>query len=174
MNGSRVSTVSAEQQLLSKKAINLPPRERFDLLLKANKYPIVHKRTSTEAQVKEMLDFYNICSLMLAKYFPNEQSIDNFVILSLVYSKKDDQTIITKKLAKAFKLLDSYEKLERKITAIQALFFQYREAFPYIYELYNLEDFATEQISDIIENSKLLLDENPEFVKSLIERWELS
>lgn len=174
MNESRVNTVSSEQQLLSKKAINLPPRERFDLLLKAQKYPIVHKRTSAVAQVKEMIDFYNICALMVAKYFPNEKAIDNFVMLSLAASKESDQTIMTEKLAKAFEMLDSYEKLEHKITAIQRLFFQYEEAFPDIYELYNLEDFATEQISDIIENSRLLLDENPEFVKNLIERWELA
>lgn len=173
MNGSRVSTVSADQQLLSKQAINLPPKERLRLLLEANKYPIVRKRTSAEAQIKEMLDFYTICGIMLTKYFPNEQATNNFIILSLADSLKDEQTIITEELEKAFKMLYSYETLERKVIAIQSLFFQYEEAFPDMYELYNLGDFATEPIEDIIENSRMLLDEKPEFLKNLIERWEL-
>ncbi len=72
LESKELSTISEGQQLLSKEAINLPPKEQLNLLLKANKYPLVRKRTSATKQIKEMIDFYNLCCLMLAQYFPNE------------------------------------------------------------------------------------------------------
>lgn len=37
-----------EQQLFSKETIRLQPRQRLELLLKAEKYPMVKKRTSAD------------------------------------------------------------------------------------------------------------------------------
>ena len=160
-------TATEEQQLLSKEAIHLPPKERLYLLLKAKTYPIARKQTSAEGQVKEMLDFYNLCSLMLAQYFPNEQAEDNFLLLNL-FTSKEALLPTSDKLAEAFRMLTSYEELENRITAIQMLFYQYSEIFPDIFYSYNLEDIITEQISDIIENSP---SDNPSYIKKLMERW---
>lgn len=174
MTEGNVTTISVEQQLLSKEAIKLPPKERLNLLLKAKRYPIVKKRTSAEGQIKEMIDFYNLLCLMLAQYFPNEQAENNFFLLSIIASQGDAQEVVNGKLAKAFRLLHGYEELENRITAIQWLFHQYEEVFPDIYQHYNLEDIAFEQISDIVENSRQLLTHDTDCVEKLLERWELS
>ena len=69
MTQKQLETSKVEHQLLSKEAIKLPPKQRLELLLKAETYPIVKKRTSAEGQIREMIDFYNLCCLMLAKHF---------------------------------------------------------------------------------------------------------
>ena len=163
-----------EQQLLSKEAISLPPKERLCLLLKAKSYPIVRKRTSAKGQIEEMIDFYRFCCFMLGQYFPNEQATNNFLLLNFLISKEDSNTPITDKLAEAFRLLSSYDDLENKITAIQMLFFQYQSAFPDIYQLYNLDDLANEKVSDIIQDAKELIGYEPSYIERLMERWELS
>lgn len=66
---SQLIATRPEEQLLSKQAIQLPPKERLRLLLSTTRYPIVRKRTSAEAQIKEMLDFYYLCSIILVEYF---------------------------------------------------------------------------------------------------------
>ena len=162
-----------EQQLLSKEAISLPPKERLCLLLKAKSYPIVRKRTSAKGQIEEMIHFYNFCCFMLGQYFPNEQATNNFLLLNFLISKEDSNTPVTDKLAEAFRLLSSYEDLENNITAIQMLFHQYQSAFPDIYQLYNLDDLANEKVSDIIQNSKELISHEPSYTERLLERWEL-
>ena len=48
MTESIVTITSIEQQLLSKEAISLPPKERLALLLKSKRYPIVRKKTSAK------------------------------------------------------------------------------------------------------------------------------
>lgn len=164
------NTITAEQQLLSKKAINLPPKERLNLLLKAKVYPIVKKRTSAEGQIKEMLDFYNFCCLMLAQYFPNKQAENNFLLLNL-FTSKEGLSTTSDKLTEAFGLLTSYEELENRITSIQMLFYQYSKIFPDVFYSYNLEDIVTESVSNIIENSLELLNDNPSYIKKLMERW---
>ena len=173
MNEKQLSRLTAEQQLLSKEAIKLPPRQRLELLLKAKSYPIVRKRTSAEGQIKEMIDFYNLCCVMLAKYFPSKEAEDNFFMLSFVASQEDSQSIITEKLAKAFNMLRDYEELERKVTAIQMLFYQYHDSFPELYESHNLEDIATEHISDMIRDKRELMSDNPQLIEKLFKRWEL-
>jgi len=152
-----VTTTSIEQQLLSKEAISLPPKQRLDLLLKAKRYPIVRKKTSAKGQ-----------------YFPNEQATNNFLLLNFLISKEDSNTPATDKLAEAFRMLSSYEDLENKITAIQTLFHQYQSAFPDIYQLYNLGDLANEKVSDIIQDSKELIGYDSSYAERLKERWELS
>lgn len=174
MVGGKVKTISVEQQLFSKEAISLSPKERLALLLKVEKYPIVRKKTSAEKQIEEMIDLYNICCIMLAKYFPNKQAKDNFFLLNLIIFKGETKTIVDDKLVKAFKVLNNYEELENKIISIQRLFNEYRETFPDIFELYNLQDFATEKISDIIENSQELLSSDLPYIKKLLERWGLN
>ena len=169
-----VTTTSIEQQLLSKEAISLPPKQRLDLLLKAKRYPIVRKKTSAKGQIEEMIDFYNFCCFMLGQYFPNEQATNNFLLLNFLISKEDSNTPATDKLAEAFRLLSSYEDLENKITAIQTLFHQYQSAFPDIYQLYNLGDLANEKVSDIIQDSKELIGYDSSYAERLKERWELS
>lgn len=173
MNEKQLSRPTAEQQLLSKEAIKLPPRQRLELLLKAKSYPIVRKRTSAEGQIKEMIDFYNLCCVMLAQYFPNEEAEDNFLMLTFVASQEDTQSIVTEKLAKAFKMLGDYEELESKVTAIQMLFYQYHDSFPEFYESHNLEDIATERISDIIRDTRELMNDDPQFIEEILKRWEL-
>lgn len=167
---SKELTTISEEQLLSREAIKLPPRERLSLLLNAKKYPLVRKRTSATRQIKEMIDLYNLCCLMLVQYFPKEQAEDNFLLLNFITSQETN-AIATGKLAEAFKLLNGYEELERRITAIQRVFFQYQEIFPDLYQLYNLEDIAFEKISDIVENTKLLLSGDETYAKELLERW---
>lgn len=174
MTENRVTTALIEQQLLSKPAINLPPKERLGLLLKAKRYPIVRKKTSAKSQIEEMIDFYNLCCLMLTRYFPNEQSMNNFVLLNLITTRNNAETIVADKLAEAFKLLSDYEELENTITAIQILFHQYQEVFPDIYQSYNLENLANEQIGNIIENSRKLLISDPSYSEKLMDRWGLS
>ena len=174
MTENAVTITSVEQQLLSKEAISLPPKERLALLLKAKKYPIVRKKTSAKGQIEEMIDFYNFCCVMLGQYFPNEQATNNFLLLNFLISKEDSNAPATNKLAKAFRLLNSYEELENKITAVQILFHQYQSAFPDIYQLYNLDDLANERVSDIIQNSKELISYDPSYTERLLERWGLS
>lgn len=174
MTESNLTTISVEQQLLSKEAIKLPPKERLILLLNAKGYPIVKKRTSAEGQIKEMIDFYNLCCLMLAQYFPNEQADNNFLLLNIIDSQRNSQEVVNGKLAKAFRLLHGYEELENRITAIQGLFYQYEKTFPDIYQRYNLEDIAFQPISDIVENFRQLLTHDTNCVEKLLERWELS
>lgn len=169
-----VTTTSMEQQLLSKEAISLPPKERLALLLKAKRYPIVRKKTLAKGQIEEMIGFYNFCCFMLGQYFPNEQATNNFLLINFLISKEDSNAPVTNKLAEAFRLLSSYEDLENKISAIQMLFHQYQSAFPDIYQLYNLDDLANEKVSDIIQTSKELIDYEPSYVERLMERWELS
>lgn len=169
-----VTTTSIEQQLLSKEAISLPPKERLALLLKAKRYPIVRKKTSAKGQIEEMIDFYNFCCFMLGQYFPNEQATNNFLLLNFLISKEDSNTPVTDKLAEAFRLLSSYEDLENKISAIQMLFHQYKSTFPDIYQLYNLDDLVNEKMSDIIQTSKELIGYDSSYAERLMERWELS
>lgn len=173
MTVSQLSTIPVEQQLLSKQAIRLQPKERLALLLKAKRYPIVKKRTSAESQIKEMLDLYKLYCLMLAQYFPNEEAENTCFFLTLVATQENQQTTITARLAEAFKMLDNYEELERKITAIQILFEEYREKFPNIYERYNLEEITQKRISDMIRDSRQLRN-NPLWVNEVMKRWELS
>ena len=173
MNEKQLSRPTAEQQLLSKEAIKLPPRQRLELLLKAKSYPIVPKRTSAEGQIKEMFDFYKLCCVMLAQYFPNEEAENNFFMFSFIASQEDSQSIITEKLAKAFKMLRDYEELERKVTAIKLLFYQYQDSFPELYESYDLEDIATERISDMIRDTRELMSDEPKLIEEILKRWEL-
>ena len=174
MTENAVTITSTEQQLLSKEAISLPPKERLALLLKANRYPIVRKKTSAKGQIEEMIDFYNFCCFMLGQYFPNEQATNNFLLLNFLISKEDSNTPVTDKLAEAFRMLSSYEDLENKITAIQMLFHQYQSTFPDIYQLYNLDDLVNEKMSDIIQTSKELIGYDSSYAERLMERWELS
>ena len=169
-----MQTTSTDIQLLSKIAINLPPSERLELLLKSKKYPIVKKRTSAEKQLEEMIDFYDLCSIILAKYFPTEQAENNFMLLSILASQEEKNSIIDEQLSRVFILLDSYEDFENRITATQALFYQYHENFPDLYERYNLEDIIKQSIHDIIECGRYLLSEDVLYVKKLLERWEIS
>lgn len=172
MKKTRKNAIPA-QQLLSKEAIHLPPKERLNLLLHAKQYPIASKKTSAKGQLKEMLDFYNLCCFMLVQYFPSEQAKNNFVFLHFVTSKKTNSSIMSDELAKCFRLLNRYEELENKISAIQSLFWQYQETFPDLYDSYNLENIATEKISDIIHNSLELLKDDSSYVEKLLQRWEL-
>lgn len=160
-----------EQQLFSKESIKLPPKRRLELLLKTKRYPIVTKRTSAERQLKEMLDFYNLCCLMLAWYFPNKEAENNFLMLSFMASL-ETQSIITERLSEAFKLLRGYEELEDKISSLQMLFYQYKDSFPELFQSYNLEDIATEHISSIIKDSKELAND-PQWVEKTLRSWEL-
>jgi len=174
MTALKTTTASIEQQLLSKEAISLPSKERLDLLLKTKRYPIVRKRTSAKRQIEEMIDFYNLCSFMLAQYFPDEQSKSNFILLNFIISRDDSDTLVPDKLVEAFRVLNSYEELENKISAIQMLFHQYQSVFPDIYQLYNLDNLANEKMSDIIKGLKELTIDNSSYIEKLMKRWELS
>ena len=174
MNDIRPYVASEEQQLFSKQAIQLPPVERLELLLKAKSYPMVRKKTSAKKQIKEMLDLYDLYCLMLVQFFPNEGAEEQCLLLTLMTTQEISQTAVNDKLSKAFRMLSSYENLERRITAIQTLFDKYREVFPDIYERYNLEEIAVARISDIIRNSRQLCQANPLWSKEVMNRWELS
>ena len=169
----QLSKVKTENQLISKETVQLPPRQRLELLLKAKNYPIVSKITSAETQMKEMIDLYYLCAVMLAQFFPTEKAEDYFFTLSFIASIKDSQSIITEKFANAFKMLNDYEELEKKIRSIQMLFYQYRYSFPELYEAYNLEDIVEERISEMIRASRELITDNPQFIKDILKRWEL-
>ena len=94
-------------------------------------------------------------------------------MLSLIASRENIQSLTTKKIEEAFSLLSGYEGLERKITAIQMLFYQYQYSFPDLYESYNLEEISTECISDIIQENKQLMKDNSQHVEEILNRWEL-
>lgn len=173
MNTKKLAIRKEEQQLISKEAIKLPPRQRLELLLKTKKYSIVSKRTSAEGQIKEMIDFYNLCCLMLAQYFPNEIAENNFIMLNFMASQEEARTIGTEKITKAFNLLEGYEELENRVEAIKSLFHQYQYVFPDLYEAYNLEDIVTERISDIIHENKQLMNEDPQLAEEILNRWKL-
>lgn len=173
MNKKQLSPPKVEHQLLSKEALKLSPRRRLELLLKAENYPIVRKKTSAQGQITEMIDFYDLCCLMLAQYFPNEQAENNFLMLNFIISQEDTQSIITQRFSEAFTLLKGYEEIENRITAIQMLFYQYQYYFPELYSYYNLEDIAKKHISDIIQETKELIIDNPQFIEKILNRWEL-
>lgn len=170
---SQLTLSNPEQQLLSKEAIHLAPKERLMLLSNARYYPIVKKRTSAEKQIEEMLDLYELFSLMLVHYFPTDKAVDNYVVLSLLESimSEDSQTIISKSVSEAFDKVKSYEELEKRIVAIRNLFYQYFETFPDLYEKYNLERFAYEKIPDMLENARYALKNNPDWVEEIRNRW---
>lgn len=173
---SQLIAVKPEEQLLSKQAIQLPPKERLQLLLSAKSYPTVKKRTSAEAQIKEMLDFYKFCCLMLVNYFPNEKAERNYIALVGIELALGQQTVnqpISKQLSKEFELVENYEEFDKKITAIQNLFWQYSYDFPEIFDKYNLEDIATERIHEMLENARYMLESNPSGVERILKRWEL-
>ena len=162
-----------EQQLLSKEAINLPPRQRLELLLNAKSYPVARKRTSAKRHLIEMIEFYELLCLMLAQYFPNEKAEDTFFMLSIIASQKDTQSILTEEFAKAFNLLRNYEELERKVTAMQWMFYQYSVLYPELYSSYNLEDREKERISDIIQYMRECMSDEPQYIEKILKRWDL-
>lgn len=174
MTANQLTTISVEQQLLSKQAIQLPIRERLELLLNAKEYPIVRKKSSAKNQVKEMVDLYNLYCFMLTEYFPDEKAEENCAMLTMAVAQEFPETMSTAKLAEAFKMLKDYEELENRITAIQMLFEKYRENFPDLYEMYNLEDIVEMRISDMIYTSRKLRNGNPLWVRDVLRRWELS
>lgn len=174
-NECQLITASVEEQLLSKQAIALPAPERLSLLLSAKYYPIVTKATSAEAQIKEMIALYNLCGLMLTKYFPDENAEANYIKLAIAEMAEEQnyKAPITERMDEAFELVRNYEEFERKITAIKNLFWQYSEYFPEIFDKYNLEDYATENILHMLENSRYMLESCPSAVKRIADRWEL-
>lgn len=120
-NESQLIAARPEEQLLSKQAIQLPPQERLQLLLSSKNYPMVKRRTSAEAQIKEMIDFYNLCCLRLVHYFPNKEAEANYIALAVAEIVVGQQTTnlpISEKMSEAFNLVRDYEDFERKITAI--------------------------------------------------------
>lgn len=161
-----------ELYLLSKEAIKLPPRQRLELLLKAKKYPIVRKRTSAEGQIKEMIDFYKLCCVLLTQYFSNEEAECDFFVLNIIASQEKSK-LITEKISKALKILGDYEMLEDKVTAIQMLFYRYKKAFPEIYEAYDLESYAYQKVGEIITDTKKLISDDPDFISIIKKRWDL-
>lgn len=170
-----VVTSTLEQRLLSKEAIKLPPKERLNLLLTAKRYPMVSRGTSANKQIEEMIDLYHLLGIMLAKYLPNEKAESNFILLSILsISAEQKQSLVSNnvKLADAFKLLNSYEELERKITAIQNLFWEYVQTYPNIADSYELEYLAMQDIAVILENGRYAL-QNATYVEKLLKRWEL-
>ncbi len=165
------------EYLLSKQAIQLPPKERLQLLLSAKRYPIVKKGTSAEAQIKEMLDFYKLCGLMLANYFPNEEAEAKYLALAVTEIKMEQQATnlpVSEKLSKAFDLVRDYEEFERKIRAIRSLFWEYSREFPELFDEYNLEDIASEKIMDMLENARYMIKCNPQKVEKILSRWEIT
>ena len=164
-------TKSAKVNLLSKEAIALPPRQRLTLLLQANQYPIVRKCTSAKRQIKEMLDFFDLCKILLLIFFPSEKAENQFVKLSFM-SSHDFSSIFPKQFEEFCKMLENYEALENIIGHIQALFYQYKMSFPDLYELYDLEEIEAKKMSEIIQESRHLI-ENPDFIKKIFKRWDL-
>lgn len=163
----------AEENLLSKEKIYLPPRQRLELLLKTETYKVVKRRTAAEGQIREMIDFYNLCCLMLCQYFSSGQAENNFFFLSVIASQENTQSLTNEKMTEAFKLLRGYEELERKIMSIQMLFYQYQYSFPDLYEAYDLESISTVKVSDLIMETKKMMNNNPQCVEKILNRWEL-
>lgn len=170
MNGKKLIT-KKQEGILSKSSINLPPEQRLELLLKVEEYPIVDKITSAPKQIREMIDLYNYCCLMLAMYLPNANAEKNFFQLSCIASVEKSQEIITGKFAEYFKLLACYENIEKKIMAIQMLFYQYKHLYPELYDKYNLEDIANEKITDAIQSTRELICEKPQLIEDRLKRW---
>ena len=164
-------TENARVDLLSKEEISLPPKQRLMLLLQSSRYVIVQKRTSAKRQIKEMLDFFNFCRILLLIFFPSEKAENEFVELSFM-SSHDYHSIIFEQFEELFKLLEDYEMLESRITSMQMLFYQYKLSFPDLYDRYNLENIDSKKISEIIQESRLLI-EQPDFVANVLKRWDL-
>lgn len=173
MSKHQLTDLNVEKQLLSRESTKLPPRQRLELLMKAKKYPIVKKKTAAERQITEMINFYDLCCLMLAQYFPNESAKNNFIMLNYIRALKSPSSILPDKLAEAFKLLDGYEDLEKRVTAIQDLFCQYQYSFPDLYEYHCLYNIATTQISDIIQETNQLILDDPHLIEENLKCWDL-
>lgn len=173
MSKHQLPDLNVEEHLLSKEATKLPPRQRLELLMKAKKYPIVKKKTAAERQIIEMINFYDLCCLMLAQYFPNESAKSNFIMLNYMKAMKTPSSLVTDKLAEAFKLLDGYEDLEKRVTSIQYLFWQYQYSFPDLYEYHCLYNIATTRISDIIQETNQLIVDDPHLIEETLKCWEL-
>lgn len=176
-NESQLVAAKPENQLLSKQAIALPPKERLQLLLSANHYPVVKKRTSAEAQIKEMISLYDFCALMLTKFFPDEEAEANYIALALIDSTQSQfgtNQLMPERLSKAFELVKNYEEFERKITAIRNLFWQYSVDFPDLFEKYNLEDIASEKIPDMLEGARYMIENHSPNVEKLMNRWGIA
>ena len=171
---SSLTTNTLDPNPLSEQAINLPPEDRLRLLLKTKRFPVATKRSSAKRQIEEMKDLYDLCSIILARYFPAENADDNFITLNFLSSVQYPMRLfVNKDLAKAFSMLGEYEKWEERITAIQQLFFEYKKVYPKLYEEYNLEELATEKISSIVWSTRDVLTKNPEFLFEVMERWDL-
>lgn len=173
---SQLVATKPEEQLLSKQAIALPPKERLQLLLSASYYPVVKKGTSAEVQIKEMLDFYNLCLLMLIKFFQDEDAESNYLLLKtldMTEQQSANNLPASKRWLEAFKLLKTYKEFERKITAIKELFCKYSKVFPEIYEKYKLEEIVSGEISDMLEGTKYMLKNCTSAEARILERWGL-
>lgn len=173
---SQLVTAEPEEQLLSKQAIALPPKERLQLLLSTSKYPIVRKGTSAEAQIKEMISLYHFCALMLTNFFPDEEAEANYIALALIDSGQcqfGTNQLMPERLAGAFELVRNYEDFERRITAIRSLFWQYSKDFPELFEEYNLEDLCSQSIMDMLDNARYMVENCPSTVEKVLKRWGL-
>lgn len=172
MSRKQLSKITDEQLVNSKEAINLPPRQRLELLLRANSYPIVKKRTSAEGQLKAMLDFYDFCCIVLAQFFQDKNAERNFIMLNFFETQEEFKSMISGEVVSAFEIMRNYEKIESKVCALQGLFYQYQYIFPELYYSYNLEEIATRHISDIIRDTKeWMKDKN--LVNEVFKRWGL-
>lgn len=173
---SQLVATRPEERLLSKKAIALPPKERLSLLISANYYPIVITNISAEVQIREMLDFYNLCLLMLIKFFQDEDAESNYLLLKtldMTEQQSANNLPASKRWLEAFKLLKTYEEFERKIKAIKELFCKYSEVFPEIYEKYKLGEIVSGEISDMLEGAKYMLKNCTSAEARILERWDL-
>lgn len=175
-NESQLVATRTEEQLLSKQAIALPPKERLKSLLSSKSYPIVKKGTSADAQIKEMIDFYNLCALMLVQFFPNEEAESNYlqlIAIEIVKQQNADNLPASKRWTEAFELVRDYEEFERKITAIRNLFWQYSKDFPEVFDKYNLEDLLGESILDMLGRGRYMVETGHSAMEKILKRWEL-
>ncbi len=172
---SSLATQTVEKNLLSEQTVNLNPRERLKLLLQSKSYPIATKRSSAKKQIEEMIDLYNLCSIVLARYFPDENADGNFIMLNFLFAMREPtRSLVNQELGKTFAMLDGYEKWEKRITDIQALFLKYSKNYPDLYEKYNLEDMVNESISSIVWNSREMLQDDNDFIFEVFKRWGLT
>ena len=83
--------------------------------MNAKYYILSGKRTSADAQIREMLDFFEFLSYMLAETAPREGKDKEFILLSVMASAIPDdcqEEIILQDLAEALNSLRNFEAID--------------------------------------------------------------
>lgn len=175
------------EYLLRPENLRLAPQERLKLLIEADYYPIVTKRTSTDRQLKEMINLYNFYSIAYADFFNNKEnehayfagiileinSSDHFIGTTAEVKAKNEILAdnFNSKFASFKEVVNKVDLIEKGLIAVRNLFFEYFTKYPDIYEKYQLDNITDVMFIDIPDFVKFKVENNPKWVVDVFKYW---